>query len=184
MDTTNVGGPATPAELMALDPGVRLQFFVSVQTTTPIIAALVIRTVLEDVRPTVARAYYERLRHLIDGADPLEVYLLAARYINTAGASRERLPLHQYFSGELNRMLEGAGLTYAYVRFGDGLQFFGSLARRTAVVCSSTLAEDDMVVYSRRGILPKQRAQNGRWPEVRVQRVELKDRTLPDTFGL
>jgi hypothetical protein len=169
---------------MALDPGDRLRFFMSLEATTPEIAALVIRTVVEDVRPAVARAYYDKLEHLIKGADPLQVYILAARYVNTATALKERLAIHQFMASVLRELLDRAGYTYSYVRFDQGVQFFGTLARRTVVVCPNALGEEDMVVYRTRDIRPKHKSTNGRWPEVEVQQVELKDMSLPESFGL
>lgn len=181
---TDIPTISTPEELLALDARRRLTFFLGLEKTSPEIATFVIYTVVNDVRPAVAVAYYERLKHLVNGADPLQVFVLSSRFVNTARAPRERLAIHQYMVTELNRLLTLAGYAYTYVRAEGSLRFFGTLSRRTALACDEELHERDMAVYNRANVVPKHRSANGRWPEVKAHRVEIEDVTLPATLGL
>jgi hypothetical protein len=184
-DTTQIADPKTPAELMALDPGERLQFFLGLQATSPEIAALVIRTVLEDVRPGVATTYYNTLKYLVDSVDPMQVYRLSIRYVDTVRAG-ERLAIHQFVKNQLAQLLHNTAWACVYVRRDSQtkLWIFGTLSDPVVVRCKERLNEGDMVVYDHNKKRPAHRARNGCWPEVDATRVELEDQSLPSTFGL
>lgn len=144
----------SPAEVLALEPGTRLEFFKSIQEPGPIVAVLIIRTVLNtaEVRPELAQLYYHQVKHLVLGADPVQTYLLAARFIDTPHNSGKALENHQFFSGVLNNMIIAvAGYKRAYVQNMDGQMTAGTFARRIIqdpdTVAGCPLRDGDCVLY-------------------------------------
>lgn len=155
MSAITVGqGQLSPAEVLALDPGARLKFFKSVQEPSHVVAALIIRTVLnaDEVRPELAQLYYGQVKHLVLGADPVQTYLLAARFIDTPHNSGKALENHQFFGGVLNNMIFAvAGYKRAYVQNMDGQMTSGTFARRIIqdpkTVADCPLRDHDCVLY-------------------------------------
>jgi hypothetical protein len=138
----------SPTEVLSLSSTARLAYFRSLTATNPTAAALFIQTCLEHPDPVVALSYLEQLVGLIEGAEPIATYLLAARFIDTPNNSGPALLLHQEASSLLYRRLSEAGLHTAYVgRMGDELAS-GTLRRRILPTPGSPpLKAGDQIIY-------------------------------------
>ena len=103
-------------EVLKLSTTDRLAYFRSLTATNPTAAALFIQTCLEHPDAVMALSYLEQLVGLIEGAEPIETYLLAARFIDTPNHTGPALRLHQNAFILLHRGLTEAGLQTSYVR--------------------------------------------------------------------
>jgi len=141
----------TPREILALEPGTRLEYFESIQVTSPEIAALIIRTALRDVKPILAIDYYETVKQLVLEADPLQTYLLAARFVKTSNKQGLVLEVHQFFSTVLNRLITSAGYTRAYTwHMSEGIAigtYKYPIVQRPETAANCPLQQDDCVLF-------------------------------------
>ena len=177
--------PLTVEGFMALNPAQRLRFAQELGTVvTPEIVALLVHTYLNtQMNPAIRPLYGDQLKALIRQVGPLELFVLAYRFIDTANASPSLLAAHQEISAVFSELQGNAKVSY--IRQENNEYFTGTRSRRIVPAnLSKLLAKgmevDDCVLYNEARVawsIPHRRG------TVYMVLVPIND-ALPPTLGL